>query len=43
MGRHKGGRHVKATGSTANILLTALGMFGIEKERIGDSTGPIAI
>jgi hypothetical protein len=43
LGRHKGGWHVKASGSTANILLTALAMFGIEKERIGDSTGPVAL
>ncbi len=43
LGRHKGGRHKNATGSTANLLLTTLGMFGIEKDRIGDSTGPIAI
>jgi hypothetical protein len=43
LGRHKGGRHIKATGSTADILLTTLGMFGIEKDKIGDSTGPIAI
>jgi hypothetical protein len=43
LGRHTGGRHIKATGSTADILLTTLGMFGIEKDRIGDSTGPIAI
>ncbi|PYS38310.1 MAG: hypothetical protein DMG14_18140 [Acidobacteria bacterium] len=38
MGRHHGGRHVKATGTTANLLLSVLHMFGIEKERIGDST-----
>jgi hypothetical protein len=43
LGRHTGGKHVKAPGSTANMLLTTLHLFGIEKERLGDSTGPIAI
>jgi hypothetical protein len=42
-GRHKGGRHIKASGSTANLLLTALHMFDIQKDSLGDSTGPIAI
>ncbi len=43
IGRHKGGVHIKALGSTANLLLTTLRLFGIEKEKIGDSTGPVAI
>ena len=43
MGKHTGGRHIKAPGSTANMLLTALHSAGIEKDRLGDSTGPIAI
>jgi hypothetical protein len=38
-GRHKGGVHIKAEGSTANLLLTTLNLAGIEKESIGDSTG----
>ncbi len=41
MGQHKGGRHIHAPGSTANLLLTTLRMFGIEKQSIGDSTGTI--
>ena len=43
LGRHTGGKHIKAPGSTANLLLTTLHLFGIEKDRLGDSTGPIAI
>jgi len=43
LGRHTGGKHIKAPGSTANLLLTTLHMCGIEKDRLGDSTGPIAI
>jgi Protein of unknown function (DUF1552) len=43
MGRHSGGMHIKASGSTANMLLTTLHLLGIEKERLGDSTGPVAI
>jgi hypothetical protein len=43
MGQHKGGVHVKASGSTANLLLTALHMFGIEKDSLGDSTGTLAL
>ena len=42
-GRHKGGKHVVAPGSTANILLTTLHSFGIEKDQIGDSTAPVAL
>ena len=38
MGQHKGGRHIRAEGSTANLLLTTLGMFGVEKQNLGDST-----
>ena len=43
MGRHIGGKHIKAPGSTANMLLTTLHLLGIGKDRLGDSTGPIAI
>jgi hypothetical protein len=43
MGRHSGGKHTKAPGSTANMLLTVLRLFGIEKDRLGDSSGPVAI
>jgi hypothetical protein len=43
MGQHKGGRHIKTEGSTANILLTTLHMFGIEKQTIGDSTGAVSL
>ena len=43
MGRHKGGRHIKAPGSTANLLLTTLHLCGIEKESIGDGTKPVAL
>jgi hypothetical protein len=43
MGKHRGGRHIRRTGTTANLLLTTLDMFGIEKESIGDSTGPLAL
>jgi hypothetical protein len=43
MGQHKGGRHIKTSGSTANLLLTTVRMFGIEKDRIGDSSGPVSL
>jgi hypothetical protein len=43
MGRHKGGRHLQVSGSTANLLLTTLHLMGIEKERIGDSTKAISL
>ena len=43
MGLHKGGFHKKTSGSTANLLLTALRMMGMERESLGDSTGPIAL
>jgi len=42
-GRLKGGRHIRATGGTANLLLTTVKMFGIDKESIGDSTGPLSL
>ena len=42
-GRHKGGMHVKSAGSTANLLLTTLQLFGVEQENIGDSTGTVAL
>jgi hypothetical protein len=43
MGQHRGGRYIARTGTTANLLLTALHMFGIEKDSIGDSTGPLSL
>ena len=43
MGQHQGGRHIQATGTTANLLLTALHMFGIEKESIGDGTRALSL
>jgi len=42
-GQHKGGHHIGRTGTTANLLLTALNMMGIEKENIGDSTKPVSL
>jgi hypothetical protein len=42
-GKHKGGKHIKASGTASNILLTTLSMFGIERDSIGDSTGALAI
>ena len=42
-GRHKGGRHIARTGTTANLLLKTLHMFGIDQEFIGDSTGSLAL
>lgn len=43
LGRHKGGRHIQRTGTTANLLLATLHMFGIERKSIGDSTGALSI
>jgi hypothetical protein len=43
MGQHKGGRHIRTSGPTSNLLLAALHMFGIEKERLGDSTGALSL
>ena len=42
-GKHNAKLNVTATGPTANILLTALRMMGIEKDSIGDSTGAVSI
>ena len=42
-GRHKARLNVTANGPTANILLTGLQIMGIEKDSIGDSTGPVPI
>lgn len=42
-GKHKAKLTVTATGPTANILLTALQMMGVEKDSIGDSTGAVSI
>jgi len=42
-GKHKAKLNVTAKGSTANILLTALHLMGVEKDDIGDSTGPVSI
>ena len=43
MGQHKGGRHIVRSGTTANLLLTTLRMFGIDKDSIGDSTGALSL
>jgi len=43
MGQHKGGRHLPSSGPTANLLLTALHMYGIDKESLGDSTGALSL
>ncbi len=42
-GQHKGGRHIRTEGSTANLLLTTLKMFAIDKPALGDSTGAIVL
>ncbi len=44
-GQHKGGTHIQAPLHTSmgNLLLTMLGMAGIEKDSIGDSTGRLAL
>jgi hypothetical protein len=42
-GKHHGGSHVKTSGTTANLLLTVLQMFGIEKDSIGDSTAALRL
>jgi hypothetical protein len=42
-GQNKGGRHIVRSGSTSNLLLTTLGMFGIQKDSIGDSTGVVSL
>jgi hypothetical protein len=43
MGKHRGGRHVQRAGTTANLLLKVLHMYGIEQENIGDSTGELEL
>jgi hypothetical protein len=43
MGQHTGGRHIVRSGSTANLLLTALHVFGVDKDSIGDSTGTVSL
>jgi hypothetical protein len=43
MGKHKGGRHIQRAGTTANLLLKVLNMFGVEQDHIGDSTEPLQI
>src|SRR5437773_1178620 len=43
MGRHRGGQHIQRTGTTANLLLKVLHMYGIEQESIGDSTGELTL
>lgn len=42
-GKHKAKLNVTAAGPTANILLTAVQMMGVEKDSIGDSTGAVSI
>ncbi|OLC39552.1 MAG: hypothetical protein AUH28_00200 [Acidobacteria bacterium 13_1_40CM_56_16] len=43
MGRHRGGQHIQRTGTTANLLLKVLHMYGIEQESVGDSTGELTL
>jgi hypothetical protein len=43
MGKHRGGRHIQHTGTTANLLLRVLHMYGIDQENIGDSTGELEL
>jgi hypothetical protein len=43
MGKHQGGRHIQRTGTTANLLLKVLHMYGIDQESIGDSTGELSV
>ncbi len=43
MGQHKGGRHIKTSGSTANLLLSTLHLFGIEKDHLGDGSSPLSL
>jgi len=43
-GALKGGRHLAyktKTITTGNLMLSILGMYGIQQESIGDSTGPL--
>jgi hypothetical protein len=42
-GRHKGGRHIVRSGTTANLLLKTLHLFGIDEKSIGDSTEPLSL
>jgi hypothetical protein len=44
-GTLKGGRHLKYPKETplANLHLTLLANFGIQRDRIGDSTGPLSL
>jgi len=44
-GQLKGGRHLAfktKTITTGNLMLSILGMYGVQLESIGDSTGPLA-
>jgi hypothetical protein len=43
MGKHQGGHHIQRTGTTANLLLKVLHMYGIDQESIGDSTGELSL
>ena len=45
-GTFKGNRHLvfpDATERTANLLLSILGLYGIERKSVGDSTGPLSV
>jgi len=43
-GQLKGGRHLKlAETPMSNLLVTLLGKVGAPIERLGDSTGPLAL
>ena len=44
-GKLKGNRHLayeRKTVPTGNLLVSVLGMYGINVEKQGDSTGPLA-
>ena len=45
-GTFKGNRHLvfpDSTERTSNLLLSILGLYGIERKSVGDSTGPLSI
>ncbi len=45
-GTFKGNRHLvfpDATERTSNLLLSILGLYGIERKSVGDSTGPLSV
>jgi hypothetical protein len=42
-GQHKGGRHLRPSGTTANLLLTALEVCGVPTDKLGDSSKAISL